>query len=286
MTDARVINLWPDDSSQNGLPVEPDPGTRPGWTSSPGRPTLTLYPPTPSIWNGIHKRGCVIICPGGGYGGLASHEGEPLARLFAVHGLFAAVLNYRVAPNRFPASYNDACRAIRIIRSQADALGIDPQRIALMGFSAGGHLASTVATQPSLHIDADDDLAPQVSARPDRVILGYPVTTFVNGQYHKGSPNNLIGPDATLEQRTQLSNELHVTPDNPPAFLFHTADDPGVRVHNSLLFASACAEHEVPCELHIYRTGPHGVGMALNNPALRSWTNLLIDWLADWTTGE
>ena len=155
-----------------------------------------------------------------------------------------------------------------------------------MGCSAGGHLASTVATQPRLHIEPDDGLAAKVSARPDRVILGYPVISFVANRYHAGSAGNLLGPEPSEERRKQFSNELHVTSENPPAFIFHTADDPGVRVNNALLFASAYAEKEVPCELHIYRSGPHGVGMALNNPALRTWSSLLIDWLRDWITGE
>lgn len=286
MTESRMIPLWPDGSKQNPAVAAADPAAKPtpGWTNTPGRPCITLYPPTPSIWNGPNKRGCVIVCPGGGYGGLASHEGEPFARLFAMHGLYAAVLTYRVAPHRFPAPYNDACRAIRLVRSMADPLGIDPQRIAIMGFSAGGHLASTVATQPELHIEPDDDLAPRISARPDRVILGYPVVSFVT-RYHAGSAANLLGDNPSLERRTQFSNELHVTANNPPAFLFHTGDDAAVPVENSLMFASAYATHKIPCELHVYRSGQHGVGMATNNPALRSWSSLLIDWLGDWITG-
>ncbi|MCE9592040.1 MAG: alpha/beta hydrolase [Planctomycetes bacterium] len=283
MAESHVINLWPEGSKQIASPA-PAEKPSPGWQPNPGRPKLDLYPPTQSIWSGTKKRGCVIICPGGGYGGLANHEGEPFARLFAMHGLYAAVLTYRVSPNRFPAPYNDACRAIRIIRSRAEELGIDPQRIAIMGFSAGGHLASTVATQPTLHVEPDDDLAPSVSARPDRVILGYPVVSFVT-RYHAGSAANLLGPDPSLERRTRFSNELHVTKNNPPAFIFHTGDDAAVPVENALMFASAYAREQVPCELHIYPTGPHGVGMALGNPALRSWTGLLIDWLQDWITG-
>jgi acetyl esterase/lipase len=287
MPETRLINLWPDGSKQNAAPGDPAAGAKssPGWAPNPGRPTLELYPPTQSIWGGAKKRGCVIVCPGGGYGGLANHEGEPLARLFATHGMLGGVLTYRVSPNRFPAPYNDACRAIRMVRSMAGELEIDPQRIAIMGFSAGGHLASTVATQPSLHVEPDDDLAPQFSARPDRVILGYPVVSFVT-RYHAGSAANLLGPEPSLERRTQFSNELHVTKSNPPAFIFHTADDDGVPVENALMFASAYAREKIPCELHVYRTGPHGVGMALNKPALRSWTSLLVDWLADWIAGE
>jgi len=284
MPDSRTIHLWPDGSKQNVAPANPDSEPRPGWYPAAGRPRLEVYTPSPSVWATENKRGCVIICPGGGYGGLASHEGEPLARLFAMHGIVGCVLTYRVSPNRFPAPYNDACRAVRMVRSMSEELGIDPQRVAIMGFSAGGHLASTVATQPELHLEPDDDLASRISARPDRVILGYPVISFVTN-YHVGCAANLLGADPSLELRTRFSNELHVTKDNPPAFLFHTGDDPGVLVQNSLMFASAYAREKIPCELHVYRTGKHGVGMALDDPALRSWTPLLIDWLGDWATG-
>lgn len=285
MSDCRTIYLWPDGCKQNDVLPNTEGRVQPGWTSNPGRPRLELYPPTESIWKGANKRGCVIICPGGGYGGHASHEGEPFARLFAVHGMVAAVLSYRVIPNRFPAPYNDACRAVRLVRSMSDELAIDPQRVAIMGFSAGGHLASTVATQPNLHIEPDDDLASRYSARPDRVILGYPAVSFVTS-YHTGCAASLLGPNPSLEQRTRLSNELHVTKDNPPAFLFHTGDDASVLVENSLMFAAAYAREKIPCELHVYRSGKHGVGMALDNPALCGWTPLLLEWLRDWIRGE
>ncbi len=281
----RVINLWPDDSDYNIVPPGTASPVGSTWATTIARPRLELYKSTPVARTGSKKRGCVLVCPGGGYGGLAKHEGEPFAELFSEHGLLSGVVYYRVAPNRFPAPYSDACRAMRIIRSQADALDIDPERIALMGFSAGGHLASTVATQPELHRDAKDPLAASVSARPDRVILGYPVISFVT-QYHKGSAANLLGPDPSEQLRAKFSNELHVTKNNPAAFIFHTADDQGVLVENALMFASAYAREKVPCEVHSYRSGPHGVGMALDRPALRSWTGLLMDWLSDWVKGE
>ncbi len=261
-----TINLWADGSRNNG-------------TEAGKRPNLVIYKPKAA---GANQRAAMLVCPGGGYGMLASdHEGVQFARLFASKGMVAAVLTYRVAPNKFPAPYADAVRAMRILRSRAAAFGIDPARIGLIGFSAGGHLASTVATQPELYKDPEDDLAARVSARPDRVVLGYPVITF--GAFtHAGSVKNLLGDHPTPEQRKQFSGELHVGPQTPPAFIFHTADDAAVSVQNAFLFAEACVKHQVPVSLHVYPRGKHGVGMALDNPELNGWTEVLLRWLADW----
>ncbi len=259
------INLWPDGSKNNGS----DAGKR---------PRLVIYKPERTS---IEKRAAIIVCPGGGYGMLADHEGAPFAKLFASKGMVSAVLTYRVAPNQFPAPYADAVRAMRIMRSRAVEFGIEPERIGIMGFSAGGHLASTVATQPDMYKDPADDLATKVSARPNRLILGYPVISF--GEFtHAGSVKNLLGDNPTPEQRKQFSGELHVTAATPPAFIFHTADDGAVPVQNALLFAEACVQNKVPVALHIYPNGRHGVGMALDNPELSGWTEVLVKWLADW----
>jgi acetyl esterase/lipase len=281
----RAINLWPDASEYNIVPKDDAKTPAAAWAMPRRRPSVELYKPAPRERYGKNKRACVLVCPGGGYGALARHEGEPLAELFTSHGLLSGVIFSRVAPFKFPAPYSDATRAVRLIRSQADALDIDPSRIAIMGFSAGGHLASTVAIQPDLYAEPQDDLVGKVSARPDRVILGYPVVSMVT-QYHAGSAANLLGPEPSLEQRTRFSNELHVSKNSPPAFIFHTADDMGVRVENALMLASAYAREGASCELHSYRSGPHGVGMAINYPALASWTSLLIDWLAGWIDGR
>ena len=241
-------------------------------------PHLDLWLPATTI---PKAHAAVIVCPGGGYARRADHEGEPFARLFAEHGFVGAVLHYRVAPHQHPLPLADGCRAVRLVRQMAGELNIAPNRIALMGFSAGGHLACTVATQPDLHHDANDDLAGKVSARPDRLILGYPVVSFVT-KFHTGCVEKLLGKDAPLEARRQLSGELHVTTETPPTFLFHTADDPAVPVENSLNFAAACAAHKVPVALHIFPHGRHGVGMAADDPVLRRWTELLVDWLRAW----
>lgn len=260
-----TLPLWP-----AGCPNNP-PANEP-------QPRLTIFQPDrpePA------SRAAVIVCPGGGYGGLAPHEGDPFARLFAAHGLVGAVLYYRVAPWKFPAPQADACRAIRLLRANAGQFGVDPQRIGLMGFSAGGHLAATTAAQPDLHRDPHDDLAGAVSARPDRAILAYPVVTF--GEYtHLGSVHNLLGNPPDPKLRDQLSNEKHITAAHPPTFLFHTVDDGAVPVENALHYAAACRQAGVPVELHVYQSGRHGVGLALDMPALSGWSELLLDWLKPW----
>lgn len=215
----------------------------------------------------------VVVLPGGGYRVRAPHEGTTVGEFLAAHGVLAAVVPYRVFPHQFPAPYADACRAVRLMRHHFAGLPVG-----LMGFSAGGHLAATVATQPDLYHDQNDEFVGQYSARPDRLILCYPVISFVANP-HQGSIEALLGRNAPPEQCRQLSNELQVTGDNPPTFLFHTADDPVVPVANSLLFASACAQHRVPVELHVFPHGPHGVGLAADDPVLRCWPELLVAWL-------
>ena len=261
----RTIPLWPEGCSH-------------GITSEPLSPRLEIWQPSATT---PKRHAAVIVCPGGAYGFRAPHEGEPVAQLFAERGFVGIVLHYRVAPHRHPLPLADGCRAVRIVRHLANDLNIAPNRIGLMGFSAGGHLAAAVATQPDLHRDASDDLATHYPARPDRLILAYPVISLVT-RYHTGSAENLLGKDPTLAARRQLSHELHVTAQNPPAFLFHTADDGGVPVENSLNFAAACVAHKVPVALHVFPHGSHGVGLAQDIPELRRWPELMFDWLQKW----
>jgi len=263
--DLKTVYLWDDDSVNNG----PDPKKR---------PKLDFFIPKTK---GPEKRAAIIVCPGGGYGGLAAHEGSPFAKLFSSAGIVSAVLTYRVSPNRYPAPYSDAVRAMRILRSRAEEFNIDPEKIGIIGFSAGGHLASTVACQPDLFKDPLDGLAGKISARPNRVILGYPVISF-DEFTHKGSVGNFLGSQSTPELIRQFSNQKQVTASTPPAFLFHTANDQAVPVENSLLFAEACAKNKVPFALHIYPNGPHGVGTALKNPELSGWTEVMLKWLSEW----
>lgn len=257
MSKPITINLWPE-----GSPNNPPQGER---------PRLEIYLPARPL---THPAPAVIVCPGGGYEVLAPHEAAPFGELFAAHGMVGAVCYYRVAPNRFPAPMADAGRAMRLLRSRAAEFGVDAGKVAIMGFSAGGHLACTMATQPDLWHDPEDDLVGAYSARPDRAILAYPVVSMLRGL----CANSLFGK-ANREQKRQASNELWVTPATPPIFIFHTADDQVVALSHSLNYAKACRKQGVPLEMHVYRHGHHGVGLANEMPDLASWTRIMIDWL-------
>jgi len=223
---------------------------------------------------------CVIVFPGGGYWAHAPHEAEPIARWLNSLGISSFILRYRTTPYHHPAPLLDAQRAIRTVRAQAVDYGLDPGRIGILGFSAGGHLASTVGTHfDNGNLDSPDPIE-WVSSRPDAMILCYPVITL--GEYrHDGSRAALLGENPPEYLIRLLSNELQVTADTPPTFLWHTANDQGVPVENSLLFASALSSHKVPFDLHIFADGPHGVGLAEENPTLSLWTQCCSAWLRE-----
>ena len=226
------------------------------------------------------SRAAIVVLPGGGYGGRAPHEGEPIARWLNSLGIASFVLHYRVAPYRHPYPLLDAQRAVRLVRHKAGEWGIDPHRIGVLGFSAGGHLAATLST----HFDAGDpnatDPVERQSCRPDLAILCYPVITFAAPYTHQGSVNNLLGPEPDPDLVQSLSLETRVTAETPPVFLWHTADDAAVPVENSLLFASALSRHKVPFALHIFPHGRHGLGLAEGDPEVGQWTNECAAWLA------
>ncbi|WP_248930122.1 alpha/beta hydrolase [Paenibacillus hamazuiensis] len=220
----------------------------------------------------------VIVCPGGGYGRKAEHEGEPVARWLNSLGIAAFVLQYRVAPYRHPVPLGDAKRAIRLVRSTAARWNIDPQRVGILGFSAGGHLASSAGLHYDLGNPEADDAVERESSRPDLMVLCYPVITF--GEFtHAGSKSNLLGPEPDEELVKLLSGEHQVTAETPPAFLWHTADDASVPVENSLQLAMALSRHKVPHELHVYESGRHGLGLAGDHPEAHTWTTLCANWL-------
>jgi acetyl esterase/lipase len=240
------------------------------------KPTITIYR---ASRNPVGT--AVIVAPGGGYSALAmDHEGRQVASWFNAMGISAFVLKYRLGPRyHHPIELGDAQRAIRFVRSRAQEFGVPIDRIGMMGFSAGGHLTSTAGT----HFDAGKpdaaDPVDRVSSRPDFLILGYPVISFDPAIAHAGSVRNLLGdkPDPTLI--ADLSNELRVTSETPPTFLFHTTSDPGVPVENSVRFYLALVKAKVPAEMHLFANGPHGVGLALGDPELSLWPTLLTNWL-------
>ena len=238
-------------------------------------PTLTPYLPAKEKATGA----AMIVCPGGGYSHLADHEGGPVAEWLSAQGITAFVLKYRYGPRyKHPAPLLDVARAIRTVRARAGEWHIDPNRIGILGFSAGGHVASTIGT----HFDAGKpdaaDPIERVGSRPDLMILIYPVITMKDFT-HAGSKRMLLGENPSAELMTLLSNEEQVTKDTPPAFLVHTADDPGVPVENSLRFASAMRKAKVPVEVHIYEHGPHGFGLGGKDPILSTWPQRCAEWL-------
>ncbi len=232
---------------------------------------------TPYLLKGEDTTAAVIVCPGGGYHMKAAHEGEPVALWLNSIGISAFVLDYRVHPYQHPYPMMDAQRAIRFVRSQAETYGIDPLRIGILGFSAGGHLAATAGTHYGLGDPEAVDPVERVSSRPDSMVLCYAVISFQTYR-HAGSRDALIGNAPSEELIAYLSNETQVTADTCPTFLWHTADDAGVPVENSLQFATALSRCQVPFALHVFPKGRHGVGLAQDQPELGVWTDLCSQW--------
>lgn len=224
----------------------------------------------------------VLVVPGGGYGGLANdHEGKQIAEFLNSRGIHAFVLKYRLGPKyKHPVPWTDASRAMRLIRDRADEWGVDSKRLGIWGFSAGGHLASTVATRFDTGLENPRDPVDKQSSRPDFAILCYPVISMEPPLTHGGSRRNLLGPNPDPELARSLSNQNQVSAKTPPVFLFHTAADTAVLPQNSLIFYEACLKHKVPVELHLFQDGPHGVGLAQKDPQLKVWPSLLMNWLA------
>jgi acetyl esterase/lipase len=263
-TEGQILPLW-----ENGAPGALG-------TDDSDIPTIAVYR------TGQHPTGtAVVIAPGGGYSGLSmTYEGRQEANWFNAMGVSAFVLKYRLGPRyHHPIELGDAQRAIRTVRARAKDFGVAPDRIGMMGFSAGGHLTATTGT----HFDDGNPAAPdpidRVSSRPDFLILCYAVASFDPAITHAGSVANLLGPNPDPKLIENLSNELQVTAQTPPTFLFHTANDPAVPVENSIRFFQALRKAKVPAEMHIFENGPHGVGMALWDPSLSQWTPLLETWL-------
>jgi acetyl esterase/lipase len=261
----QTVLLWPDGA----------PGAL--GNEDADKPSLTIYP----VAGPQRVPTAVVVCPGGSYNHLASdHEGKQIAEWLNHLGISAFVLKYRLGPKyHHPIELGDAQRALRYVRLHAKEYGYEPNRVGIWGFSAGGHLASSTGT----HFDdgkpkAGDPIERQ-SSRPDFMILAYPVITFTEPYLHQGSRDSLLGKDPDPALIELLSNEKHVTKDTPPTFLFHTTEDTLVPVENSVYFYLALRRAGVPAELHVYQKGGHGMGLAQNDPVLKSWPDRLADWL-------
>jgi acetyl esterase/lipase len=245
--------------------------------SKVSRPTLTVYLPAAGTGNGT----AVIICPGGGYVHLAfTHEGTDVARMLNGMGITAFLLKYRLPSDvtmvdKTIGPIQDAQRAIQLVRQRAAGWGVNPERVGIMGFSAGGHLASTAGTHfNKAYIDNKDN----ISLRPDFMVLLYPVISFNDIYGHRGSRDALLGlhPDTALIR--EYSNELQVTAATPPTFIVHAEDDDVVPVVNSLYFYEALQRHGILAEMHIYPKGGHGFGM-YNSTTKDKWTDRMRNWM-------
>jgi acetyl esterase/lipase len=227
----------------------------------------------------------VVVCPGGGYRALAyDWEGNDIARWLNSHGIAAFVLKYRlpgsksnIIPHKSPLM--DAQRALRLVRYHAESWKLDPGKIGIMGFSAGGHLASTLSTHFDAGDPASEDPVDRMSCRPDFSILIYPVISFNDGFTHAGSKRSLLGEDPDEEMVRYFSNELQVTAETPPAILIHSGDDAGVPVENSIVYYKALNDHQVPAELHIYPFGGHGYSLGIGRGHLSTWPDRVIAWI-------
>lgn len=245
-------------------------------------PTITPYLPSTEKASGT----AIVVCPGGGYGGLAPHEGEGYAKWLADNGVSAFVLKYRLGSKgyRHPVMLGDVSRAIRLVRSRAAEWKLDPQRVGVMGSSAGGHLASTVVT----HFDAGKadaaDAVEKQSSRPDFGVLCYAVISMEDGITHGGSKANLLGKDPDSKLVELLSNEKQVTKNTPPCFVWSTQEDKAVPVTNSLRFVAALQQNGVVYDFHVYQKGPHGIGLSEGKNGvlagdIHPWGKDLLFWM-------
>jgi acetyl esterase/lipase len=275
-----VINLWPDGAIPNAIPgaqiTEKRDVNGVARISNVSVPTITAYVPA----KGKQTGAAIMICPGGGYGILAiDHEGEEVARWFSEMGIAAFVLKYRlpnekIMTNQHEVPLMDAMQGMKLIREKASQYGINPDKIGVMGFSAGGHLASTLSTHYNKGAGASD------MAKPNFSILLYPVITF-GEKTHSGSRDNLLGNQKSEELLAYYSNELQVTAQTPPTFMVHSEDDKTVPVENSINYYLACLKNNVPVEMHLYPQGGHGYGLrTAKYGSLNNWPETCKAWLA------
>jgi acetyl esterase/lipase len=278
-----VLKVWPDGvpgaikndtysekvTESNGIPTRYEKVTD---------PSLTVFLPSAEKATGT----AVLICPGGGYGALAfDHEGYAIARWLNDNGIAGIILKYRlpsdlIMKDKSIGPLQDAQEAIRIIRRNREHWKINPQKIGVIGFSAGGHLASTLSTHFAEKVY---DVIDTISARPDFSLLIYPVISFDATFTHMGSRNNLIGISPSADAISHFSNELQITIKTPPAFLVHSSDDKAVPVKNSLVYYEGLVKNNITAEMHIFQKGGHGYGLSVDKGTQSSWPDLCIKWL-------
>lgn len=284
MAQDTIIPLWPKDKIPNHI-VSDEKEVHVYkdvlGISKVQEPTIEVYLPSKRTATGQ----AVLIFPGGGYGILAyDWEGTDIAKFLNGKGIAGIVVKYRLPSDvsqneKYNVPLIDAQRAMRLTRSYAGEWNLKSNKIGIIGFSAGGHLASTLGTHFNQKVYEPIDAADALSARPDFMALGYPVITFVEESTHKGSKHNLLGENANAALVEHFSNELQVTAQTPPTLLVHAIDDKGVPVENSLLFFQALKDNDVPATMHIYPTGGHGFSLARDNNHLRGWTERLFEWM-------
>ncbi len=272
----NIMKLWPNGAPGNNECPQPEETFNGKMVRFVSEPTLTIYLPEKAKNTGV----AVVICPGGGYFIEAmDHEGYQYAEYLQSHGIAGIVLKYRLPYGHHEIPLIDVQHAMRTVRYNAASWGIDPGKIGISGFSAGGHLASTAATHFDKGKSASDNPVEKVSCRPDFAVLVYPVVTFNELWGHMGSRENLIGKNHDLKLIHYYSNELQVTSNTPATFLVLADDDETVDPKNSIEFYSALKEKGIPAELHIFREGGHGFGMTKKGKPHDQWPELLMDWL-------
>lgn len=278
-----IVSLWPNKIPNQQITDEVEHIESTGIIriSKVQKPTIEVFLPAKNNATGQ----AVLICPGGGYGILAyDWEGTDIAKWLNSKGIAAFVLKYRLPNSKsviesHKAPLQDAMRALRMIRYNAQKYNIEENQIGIMGFSAGGHLASTLGTHYNGVMYTATDSIDQESARPDFMALIYPVISMQEGVTHRGSKKNLLGKVPTTELVNKFSNELQVTSDTPPTFLIHASDDKAVPVQNSILMYSSLIKNSVPTEMHIYPKGGHGFSFGHKQGHVNSWTDLFCTWI-------
>jgi acetyl esterase/lipase len=273
-----IVPLWPSNHTETSPTGQ---GKNEGETRLANIPEGTIIVSLPE--QRISTGAAVIICPGGAYITEAMvHEGFQAADWFNQQGIVAIVLKYRLPNGHSNIPLSDAKRAIRLVRARAKEWKIDPNKIAIAGFSAGGHLASTAGTHFDYGNLASKDSIERYSSRPDMMILFYPVISMKKGMSHAGSRENLLGKKPTVKLENEFSNEQQVKADTPPTIIFHSDDDKSAPPANSLDFYKALKEKNIPASLHIFPTGGHGWGMNISISFHEVWRSTLQDWLRNY----